>query len=67
MQNVFLIGLSGSGKSTVGGILAERLGKPLIDIDALIEKECAKPISTIFSQHGEDYFRSCESRIFTHI
>src|SRR3989440_4002985 len=67
MQNVFLIGLSGSGKSTVGGILAERLGKPLIDIDALIEKECAKPISAIFSQHGEDYFRSCESRIFTHI
>src|SRR2546421_7803138 len=67
MQNVFLIGLSGSGKSTVGGILAERLGKPLIDIDALIEKECAKPISAIFSQHGEDYSRSCESRIFTHI
>jgi 3-dehydroquinate synthase len=67
MENIFLIGLSGSGKSTVGGILAERLGKPLVDIDVLIEKECAKPISAIFSQEGEEYFRSCESRIFTHI
>ena len=67
MQNVFLIGLPGSGKSTIGRILAERLGKPLIDIDVLIEKECGKPISAIFAQHDEDYFRSCESRIFTHI
>src|SRR2546423_12661838 len=67
MQKVFLIGLSGSGKSTVGHILAERLGKPLIDIDALVEKECGKPISAIFAQHGEDYFRSCESRMFTYI
>ncbi len=39
MHNIFLTGLSGSGKSTVGRILAERLGKPLFDIDTLIEKE----------------------------
>src|SRR5437867_1568602 len=67
MHNIFLIGLSGSGKSTVGGILAERLSKPFYDIDVLIEKECGKPIPAIFAQDGEDYFRSCESHILAEI
>ena len=63
MQHIFLIGLPGSGKSTIGHILAQRLNIPLLDIDALIEKECNERIASIFSQHGEDYFRSCESRL----
>ncbi|MFL5626395.1 MAG: 3-dehydroquinate synthase [Ktedonobacteraceae bacterium] len=67
MHNIYLIGLSGSGKSTIGHMLAARLGKPLIDIDALIEKECGERISTIFAQHGEDYFRDCESRLFAQV
>ncbi|QBD78408.1 3-dehydroquinate synthase [Ktedonosporobacter rubrisoli] len=63
MQHVFLIGLSGSGKSTVGSLLAQKLGKPLLDIDMLIEEECGERIPTIFTRYGEDYFRTCESRV----
>src|SRR5216684_2142092 len=62
MQNIFLIGLSGSGKSTIGRILSDRLAKPLLDTDALVEEGCGEGIPTIFMQHGEDYFRTCESR-----
>ncbi len=63
MQNIFLIGLSGSGKSTVGHILAKRLGMPFLDIDALIEEECGERIPAIFAQHGEEHFHACESRM----
>ncbi|HEU5228064.1 MAG TPA: 3-dehydroquinate synthase [Ktedonobacteraceae bacterium] len=62
MRHIFLVGLSGSGKSTVGRILAEHLGKPLLDIDALVEKESGERITTMFAQRGEDYFRDYESR-----
>src|SRR5437868_8940685 len=56
MQNVFLNGLSGNGKSTVDRILAERLGKPLMDIDVLIEKESEPPIVLVRRVHiGEGY------------
>jgi shikimate kinase/3-dehydroquinate synthase len=63
MRHIFFIGLSGSGKSTVGRILAQHLNKPLLDIDALIEKESGESISAIFARQGEEYFRSLESRI----
>src|SRR2546430_6829738 len=63
MRHIFLTGLLGSGKSTVGRILAQCLNKPLLDIDALIEKEYGECISAIFARHGEEYFRSLESRI----
>lgn len=63
MRHVFLIGLSGSGKSTVGRLLAQRLARPLLDIDALIEEECGERIPALFAQHGEAYFRDCESRV----
>src|SRR5260370_10341637 len=62
MRNLVLTGLSGNGKSTVGCILAQRLNKPFMDTDALIEEACATSIPSIFSQHGEDYFRDCETR-----
>ena len=67
MYTIFLLGLSGSGKSTVGRILAERLGKPLVDIDALIEKECGKRIATIFAQQGEEHFRALEASILARV
>ena len=67
MHNIFLIGLSGSGKSTVGRILAHKLNKPFFDLDALIERECGESISTIFARFGEGYFRSCESRVLAKI
>ncbi len=63
MRNIFLVGLSGSGKSSVGRLLAERLGIPFYDIDALIEEQCGMPIAAIFAQHGETYFRDEESGV----
>ncbi len=63
MTCIFLIGLSGSGKSTVGRILAQRLNKAFLDTDALLEEECGESIPAIFEHHGEDYFRACESRV----
>src|SRR5260370_33874480 len=67
MRHIFLIGLSGSGKSTVGCILAQHLNKPLFDIDALIEKEYGECILAIFARHGEEYFRSLESRMLAQV
>ncbi len=67
MRHIILIGLSGSGKSTVGRLLAQRLNKPLLDIDALIEKEYGERISTIFARQGEQYFRSLESRVLAQV
>ena len=63
MTYIFLTGLSGSGKSNVGRILAQRLNKPFLDTDVLIEEECGERIAAIFEHHGEDYFRACESRV----
>ncbi len=62
MRTIFLLGLSGSGKSTVAQLLAQRLGRPLLDVDALVEEECGERISAIFARQGEEYFRACESR-----
>ncbi len=63
MTCIFLTGLSGSGKSNVGRILAQRLNKLFLDTDVLIEEECGERIAAIFEHHGEDYFRACESRV----
>ncbi|GER81474.1 hypothetical protein KTAU_01130 [Thermogemmatispora aurantia] len=60
MRNVFLIGLSGSGKTTVGRLLAERLGRPFLDTDLLVEQRCGKRIATIFAEEGESAFRARE-------
>src|SRR6266702_3347815 len=62
MKHLFLIGPSGSGKSTVGRLLASQLGRPLLDIDMLIEQEAGQSIPAIFARGGEDEFRACESR-----
>lgn len=62
MRNIFLIGLSGSGKSTVGRLLAQRLNKPFLDTDVLIEEASGEHIPDIFTNYGEEYFRTCETR-----
>ncbi|GAC1632243.1 MAG: hypothetical protein NVS4B7_19890 [Ktedonobacteraceae bacterium] len=67
MHNIFLIGLSGSGKSTVGRILAQLLDRPFFNSDELIEQECGERISTLFARYGEEYFRSCESRVLAQV
>ena len=61
-DHIFLVGLSGSGKSTVGRLLADRLGWSFADTDTLIEKAAGQSISTIFSEQGEAAFRELEAR-----
>ncbi|MBC7286767.1 MAG: 3-dehydroquinate synthase [Armatimonadetes bacterium] len=58
---VFLAGFMAAGKSVVGQILADRLGVPFVDTDALIEQKAGQSISQIFETHGEQYFRRLES------
>jgi shikimate kinase len=59
---IALIGAPGSGKSTVGPLLAERLGEEFIDVDALIEQVEGRDIPEIFLVEGEPYFRNVERR-----
>ena len=61
MKNVFLTGFMGTGKSSVGKILAERLGCKFIDLDALIVAEAGMSIKEIFAAQGEPYFRALEA------
>jgi shikimate kinase len=56
----FLVGFMGSGKSTVGPLLAKRLGWPFLDLDSMIEDSFGGPVHRIFSQHGEPFFRQME-------
>lgn len=56
-----LIGASGAGKSTVGALLAQRWGCPLIDVDAEVEREAGVNIATIFEREGEAGFRAREA------
>ncbi len=59
-RNIVLIGMPGSGKTTVGKALAEKLGKSFIDTDVIITQEYGC-ISDIFTEKGEDFFRDIES------
>ena len=62
-ENVVLVGMPASGKSTVGGLLAERLGREFYDSDELIVRTAGKSISDIFREDGEATFRDLESRV----
>jgi shikimate kinase len=59
--NIFLIGFMGSGKSTIAAALRERLGRECIEMDALIVEKQGMPITDIFAEFGENYFRDLES------
>ena len=61
-DNIVLIGMPGSGKSTVGKRLSTLTGKKFIDTDELIVNMANKPIPEIFSSYGEDYFRDLEEK-----
>ena len=60
MNNIILVGFMGTGKTTVGKLLAGKLGYEFIDIDEEIEKEQGVAIAHIFSELGEPYFRLLE-------
>lgn len=65
-MKVFLLGLPGSGKTTLGKKLANALNIPFVDLDKEIERSEGKPISEIFSEKKEDYFRKIESSVLKH-
>lgn len=58
-----LVGFMASGKSTVGELLADRLGVPFVDTDALIEEEFGTTIAEIFKERGEAAFRNAEREL----
>jgi shikimate kinase len=61
-SHLFLIGFMGAGKSTVGRLVADRIGRPFVDLDSLIEREAGMRITQIFAESGEERFRELESR-----
>ena len=60
---ITLTGFMGSGKTTVGKVLADFLGCPFMDLDDLIVKKAGKSIPEIFAQDGEPAFRQLEARL----
>jgi len=63
MENIILVGFMGSGKTTVGRALAERLNMRFLDTDDMIEKRVGKSISEIFELEGESKFRELEHNL----
>lgn len=58
--NIILVGFMGTGKSAVGRLLAEKMRRQFVDMDALIEERAGKPISRIFAEEDEARFRQME-------
>ena len=60
IRHVVLIGLPGSGKTTVGKLVADALKAPFVDIDATVTRKEGRPIALIFAEKGEGVFRDME-------
>lgn len=67
MENIILIGMPGSGKSTVGKLLAEALGKQFADADEAIVQEAGMSIPSIFADQGETGFRAIETAVLARL
>jgi shikimate kinase len=65
--NVYLIGMMGSGKTTISPLLAERLGYSLVDTDATIERLTQTTITELFKTSGEAEFRKIESQVLAEV
>jgi shikimate kinase len=66
-RNIFLVGMMGAGKTTVGKALARRLGREFIDCDREIVERTGVPIATIFEIEGEEGFRRRESQMLAEL
>jgi shikimate kinase len=64
---IVLVGMPGSGKSSIGRRLAQRLGLPFADVDAEIEQAAGMSISEIFATRGEAEFRAGEARVIARL
>ena len=67
MENIVLIGMPGSGKSTVGKLLSSQLGKEFADADSAIIEKAGISIPEIFEQRGEEWFRAIESEVLAEL
>ncbi|MEA2834986.1 MAG: shikimate kinase, partial [Methylobacteriaceae bacterium] len=66
-RSLVVVGMMGSGKTTVGRRLALRLGLPFVDVDQEIVQAAGMPIADIFARHGEDHFRDGERRVMNRV
>ncbi len=64
---IVLVGMMASGKTSVGRLLAQRLGLPFLDADHEIETAAHMTVPEIFARHGEPYFRSGEKRVIARL
>jgi shikimate kinase len=64
---IVLVGFMGAGKSTVGSLLADRLGLPFTDSDQVIEQRAGRPVRQIFAEEGEPAFRALEHQVIAEI
>jgi 3-dehydroquinate synthase len=67
MNNIYLIGFMGSGKTTTGKLISKTLGRKFIDMDELISSMFGMSVNRIFETHGEDGFRKAEARILMNL
>ena len=67
MQNVILIGMPGSGKTTIGTRLAAQLGRTFLDADTVLEQKAGIPIPEIFRLEGEEGFRQRETAVLAEL
>jgi shikimate kinase len=63
MQRIFLTGLSGSGKTTIGHLTADLLGWNFVDTDDVLAERMGKPVGQILVEYGEERFRQFESEV----
>lgn len=66
-MNIILIGFRGTGKTTIGKILARQIGKEFIDADVYLEKKEGMSIKDIFTKGGEPLFRDIESKVIAEL
>ena len=64
-RHLVLVGMMGSGKTTVGRRLAERLGRPFVDSDEQVERRTGRTVRQIFEEDGEPAFRTLETEALT--
>ena len=62
-KNLVFLGMMGSGKSSIGSLLSNKLNLPFVDVDSLIAENTGMSISEIFEKKGESYFRNIEQKI----
>jgi len=66
-KNIILVGMMGTGKSTVGILIAESLGYEFVDLDQVIIEQEGRSIPEIFAERGEDYFRTVETAVLKRV